>query len=649
MKKLIKMYNEKYGNTLGVIDDDFNKEQMYRIYYFIKNNCDDKEIQERLAKIKLDKPKTLEQQLTKLEGEHNKVSGGVIDPTIKNDIADIKGDLGTSELNTTAKDIKGAINEVNAQYKDIVSKSGDIINILDFKEYVEGEDWTVAFQKAIDLQETNLRTIHIPSKEAPYKIGKLYIKNFLSIRGDNNYWGDKLHYSLPDNDSVIITTQETVINSKPNYENEKKSISITNLSFDSKSSNCTFFNDLKLSGSYIYNNRFRSYSIFLYGELNMMSLIEHNLVLDIKKNFITYNSINLTDSRIINNYINGSTASNEVVMFDLITPNQSVIQNNFIDFCKTGFSINQSIGLVVDSNDIQVCSVCFDLSYPSGVSITNNRFRWIQSAKKTYWTDRGTDVSSFGINDEWVVFKINSCTSMTCYNNYMDNIDLAFLFTGQDIKYIRSYGNMYKSYSTLIKNNLPAVDYSTPYGIDIDIEETKLIKLDKQPTYVRNEDRVKYFKGYKCIIDNVEYTNWDDGILFKNPLGKYNISEDLFTVFELDNTYDYTTTENNKITVTVPSSSSTQYYWVYTKPINIQKNKRYYIVLDRDITFEYNVFIEVKYNGSDDWQKVGLKSKHNDYDYLVDNITADGELRISIAGEKGKTLTVGKPVVKEIL
>ncbi len=77
MKKLIKMYNEKYGNTLGVIDDDFNKEQMYRIYYFIKNNCDDKDIQERLAKIKLDKPKTLEQQLTKLEGEHNKVSGKV--------------------------------------------------------------------------------------------------------------------------------------------------------------------------------------------------------------------------------------------------------------------------------------------------------------------------------------------------------------------------------------------------------------------------------------------------------------------------------------------------------------------------------------------------------------------------------------------
>ena len=74
MKKLIKMYNEKYGDTLGVIDDDFNKEQMYRIYYFIKNNCDDKDIQERLAKIKLDKPKTLEQQLTKLESENGNIN-----------------------------------------------------------------------------------------------------------------------------------------------------------------------------------------------------------------------------------------------------------------------------------------------------------------------------------------------------------------------------------------------------------------------------------------------------------------------------------------------------------------------------------------------------------------------------------------------
>ena len=125
MKKLIKMYNEKYGKTLGIIDDDFNKEQMYRIYYFIKNNCDDKDIQDRIKMINLDKPKTLEQQLTKLESEHNKVSGGAIDPTIKADIDNIKNDLGDEELTTTNKDVKGAINEVNAQYKDIANNKAD--------------------------------------------------------------------------------------------------------------------------------------------------------------------------------------------------------------------------------------------------------------------------------------------------------------------------------------------------------------------------------------------------------------------------------------------------------------------------------------------------------------------------------------------
>ena len=90
MKKLIKMYNEKYGDALGIIDDDFNKEQMYRIYYFIKNNCDDKAIQDRIKMISLDKPKTLEQQLTKLEGEHN---NGLVDMTkgyVANDIGDFE-------------------------------------------------------------------------------------------------------------------------------------------------------------------------------------------------------------------------------------------------------------------------------------------------------------------------------------------------------------------------------------------------------------------------------------------------------------------------------------------------------------------------------------------------------------------------------
>lgn len=41
---------------------------------------------------------------------------------IKTDIKNIKDDVGNEELTTTAKDVKGAVNEVAAQCKDIASK-----------------------------------------------------------------------------------------------------------------------------------------------------------------------------------------------------------------------------------------------------------------------------------------------------------------------------------------------------------------------------------------------------------------------------------------------------------------------------------------------------------------------------------------------
>lgn len=44
------------------------------------------------------------------------------DSAIKNDINTIKTDLGTEELTTTAKDVKGAVNEVAAQCKDIANE-----------------------------------------------------------------------------------------------------------------------------------------------------------------------------------------------------------------------------------------------------------------------------------------------------------------------------------------------------------------------------------------------------------------------------------------------------------------------------------------------------------------------------------------------
>ena len=66
---------------------------------------------------------------TKLDSGTELPAGGTgtsyDDTEIKSDINTIKTDLGTEELTTTAKDIKGAVNEVTAQYKEIAKQIGD--------------------------------------------------------------------------------------------------------------------------------------------------------------------------------------------------------------------------------------------------------------------------------------------------------------------------------------------------------------------------------------------------------------------------------------------------------------------------------------------------------------------------------------------
>ena len=62
-----------------------------------------------------------------IEAAHQNSGGGGTsydDTEIKTDINNIKTDLGTEELTTTAKNVKGAVNEVAAQYKDIANLEG---------------------------------------------------------------------------------------------------------------------------------------------------------------------------------------------------------------------------------------------------------------------------------------------------------------------------------------------------------------------------------------------------------------------------------------------------------------------------------------------------------------------------------------------
>ena len=67
--------------------------------------------------------KSAKQELEKKIEEAKNSSTPYDDTAIKTDINTIKTDLGTAQLTTTAKDVKGAVNEVAAQYKDIANKT----------------------------------------------------------------------------------------------------------------------------------------------------------------------------------------------------------------------------------------------------------------------------------------------------------------------------------------------------------------------------------------------------------------------------------------------------------------------------------------------------------------------------------------------
>ena len=77
---------------------------------------------------------------------------------MKTDIDSIKTDLGTAQLTTTAKDVKGAVNEVAAQYKDIVNNKADKNSIFtmanmgqDVKEAMTGGSVAVVGNNCIDI------------------------------------------------------------------------------------------------------------------------------------------------------------------------------------------------------------------------------------------------------------------------------------------------------------------------------------------------------------------------------------------------------------------------------------------------------------------------------------------------------------------
>ena len=128
MKKLIELFNKKYGHIYGVIDDSIDNEDVFKAYKIIKTLCaDDTEIMELLNRVKLPEPKTAKESIEKIN--INVSGGGGTDASIKEYV----------DNNMCNK------NNINNFYKEpmelfninlVTDENGHIVNTSDF-DYIQ--------------------------------------------------------------------------------------------------------------------------------------------------------------------------------------------------------------------------------------------------------------------------------------------------------------------------------------------------------------------------------------------------------------------------------------------------------------------------------------------------------------------------------
>lgn len=94
--------------------------------------------------------------------DYNPATKKYVDDNMTTAINGVKGDLGTEELTTVAKDLKGAVNELNTQYKEKANVLQHIEKNLDLYPYTEQNGYlyvTVEKNTMIYMDETNFHSI----------------------------------------------------------------------------------------------------------------------------------------------------------------------------------------------------------------------------------------------------------------------------------------------------------------------------------------------------------------------------------------------------------------------------------------------------------------------------------------------------------
>ena len=161
---------------------------------------------------------------------------------IKTDIKNIKDDVGNEELTTTAKDLKGAINELDTQYKDIANEKVD-------KTYLNVEDFGAKGDGVTDDTDAIISAIQT-GKKVYFPKGTYLISSTIVLADNSILFGDGYVSVLKCSPSFNGTELIKILNAK---NTEIKDISLNGgSSFDYTTRKFTNLNS-KITGILISN------------------------------------------------------------------------------------------------------------------------------------------------------------------------------------------------------------------------------------------------------------------------------------------------------------------------------------------------------------------------------------------------------------
>lgn len=240
MKKLIELFNKKYGAIYGIIDDSIDNEDVYKVYKMIKSLCsDDNEIMDMLNKIKLPNPRTASESIEKINAEH--VSGEGLDDLIKYVDDNLPHYNETLVFEISGEDFKYYANN---SYFNI-----DALNLDETKSYVG----KITFDINLDEEQDAKFVYDKETDTLINEIRKMYIYNHKSYDGTN---------FVENENSAVLTSHITPMLEQFDGEGYFRLYEVDKLELDN---NC-LSDDVKIKNSLTVGVR--------EGDIGMYSVVE---------------------------------------------------------------------------------------------------------------------------------------------------------------------------------------------------------------------------------------------------------------------------------------------------------------------------------------------------------------------------------------